>query len=566
LRKSPSVSILLFLLFVGSAAASELLVERYEDACIEGDASACANLGNMYEYGRGVETDFDTAMHFNALGCEHNNAIACIQLGKIYRYHLYAEPDPELVDAYREGCSTAMVHGNSDGFSLVWCFRGLVICESGDACDLRPSVAFGPSYPTNPRSQFDYYYIKLGTGDLNSGRTMIPVICDSPSECEDVYEAMSESIYAVEFPDAGPHSISDRLYFRPPVLSYSQIQSDLGQAFHYFERGCELGGFESCNELGEMYLLGVGITSDEVVAVSNFRLACQNGSGSGCNNLAWMQLFERGGLELEFEEADERIPAAVETFSRGCELGNRFACTNYGVLLATRTPQEALSVFLKACNWGEARACSILVGSIESDLSISGPFPAYPELGILNNWSWEEHEEQSTVSVNEQTPALVVYFEHGSFELSERTRTSIAEFSSSRGLAIVDYFVDGYADSLEGGSGLAQVRASQVRDELRANALNAVNGNFQVVTVSAVANVPADFPSANSRAEVRVNSFSQRGRALLAERERILKFGCDNSWFQFCERLYVSYNQGIGVPVDRDAAGRIPAELRQFRD
>eukprot|EP00128_Syssomonas_multiformis_P005435 Colp12_sorted_trinity150504_noHs@26467 len=70
-------------------------------------------------------------------------------------------------------------------------------------------------------------------------------------------------------------------------------KKDYAKAFEYFQKGCELGSPESCNNAGMMLQRGLGVSKDIKEAESKFSKACEWGFKNGCYNLSCLHLSGR---------------------------------------------------------------------------------------------------------------------------------------------------------------------------------------------------------------------------------------------------------------------------------
>lgn len=87
-----------------------------------------------------------------------------------------------------------------------------------------------------------------------------------------------------------------------------------------FQKGCDGGDANSCNNLGVRYEYGDGVAKDVSRAVQLYQKTCDGGNALGCNNLGHM--YEQG-----LGVAKSNVLAA-QFFHKGCDLGNSDACAN----------------------------------------------------------------------------------------------------------------------------------------------------------------------------------------------------------------------------------------------
>lgn len=83
LLRSTSISLTVLALWAAPAAAQ--VTERlYQEACDEGDLTACNVFGLMFETGEGVPRDFVRAAELYRRACEGGEALGCTNLGLLY--------------------------------------------------------------------------------------------------------------------------------------------------------------------------------------------------------------------------------------------------------------------------------------------------------------------------------------------------------------------------------------------------------------------------------------------------------------------------------------------------
>jgi TPR repeat protein len=96
-------------------------------------------------------------------------------------------------------------------------------------------------------------------------------------------------------------------------------ENDEKEGAAYFERACELGEMAACARLGKAYLVGDGVSADDVTAMRLFRRACDYARADACTGLATMYCMGRGS---------PRDPArAGALFKQACAAGDAVACS-----------------------------------------------------------------------------------------------------------------------------------------------------------------------------------------------------------------------------------------------
>ncbi len=112
----------------------------------------------------------------------------------------------------------------------------------------------------------------------------------------------------------------------------------------------------ACGMLGWLYEHGRGMTADATQAVKWYRLSCDAGEPRGCMAFALMQAQGHGVLK--------DVPAALELLDKVCAGSLAQACTQEGVLLASRqqaTDRARIRSLLDAgCKGGDTPACDLL--------------------------------------------------------------------------------------------------------------------------------------------------------------------------------------------------------------
>ncbi len=155
-----------------------------------------------------------------------------------------------------------------------------------------------------------------------------------------------------------------------------------------YERECESGGAEACNDLARSLSAGSGV-EDRVRARKLFEKACLQGSGDACWSLGGLfekdpvtpsssrrinELYERAcalgagggctshGFRLAQGPSDQ--PAANRAYEKGCALGNGIGCGNrgdhYTLSSDPRDLTQANFFFEKGCNLDDGRSCARL--------------------------------------------------------------------------------------------------------------------------------------------------------------------------------------------------------------
>ncbi len=85
-RLSTALAGKLLLVVVALALFACQDAERLRLSCDDGNATACSNLGFMYQNGEGVTRDLARAASLYQQACDGGNTLACYNLGMFYEH------------------------------------------------------------------------------------------------------------------------------------------------------------------------------------------------------------------------------------------------------------------------------------------------------------------------------------------------------------------------------------------------------------------------------------------------------------------------------------------------
>jgi TPR repeat protein len=187
----------------------------------------------------------------------------------------------------------------------------------------------------------------------------LPMAERDVSKADRYYVAACENGYALGCSNAGMLSLNAKNY---------------ADARSLISRGCEGGSPQGCYNLGYLYLKGLGMDKpDYEAAFKAYAKACDGGEGSACNSVGDMLYENYPGIT----EDDVR---AVHFFTKSCNLGIDAACHNLGVCYrdgvgVAANPQQAGSLFRKACSLGRKEDCGIVVPP-STQSTVNGSVPS----------------------------------------------------------------------------------------------------------------------------------------------------------------------------------------------
>jgi TPR repeat protein len=133
------------------------------------------------------------------------------------------------------------------------------------------------------------------------------------------------------------------------------LEKSIDKAMTFYERACEKGEGKACHNLAVSYARGDGVSKDAAKAEEYYRAGCQAEEMQSCFNLAVM-LNETGKPATQRE--------AMTLFNKACEGGDATGCLNAGLLMRSppggkmsAKPAEAANLFQKACDADLAAGC-----------------------------------------------------------------------------------------------------------------------------------------------------------------------------------------------------------------
>jgi TPR repeat protein len=122
---------------------------------------------------------------------------------------------------------------------------------------------------------------------------------------------------------------------------------------------CIGGDLQRCKQLGDMYATGTGVARDMPRAAELYEKVCDAGVADVCNNLGEM-------YEQQVVPSAAGSKRSEELFNRACSGGSTPGCLNVGLLLSAREDfEQAVHFFDRSCTGGLAAGCHYLAAAIE---------------------------------------------------------------------------------------------------------------------------------------------------------------------------------------------------------
>lgn len=216
----------------GSTKDPTRAVGFFRTACDVGDPEGCANLGRMYDAGRGVAVDRAKARSFFATACDGGAWAGCTYLGlAAAKGEGTTKDEARAVAYYTQGCTG----GHAMGCGL-----------------LGTALAAGRGVARDEARAVAAYTQGCNAND--------------PGACNGLGVML-----------AGARGGVTRDEARAAVL---------------YRQSCEAGFAEACANLGSAHMAGRGLVKDDVKAVAMWSQACESGFAGGCTLLA--SAYENG--------------------------------------------------------------------------------------------------------------------------------------------------------------------------------------------------------------------------------------------------------------------------------
>ncbi|MFO0606405.1 MAG: SEL1-like repeat protein [Polyangiales bacterium] len=315
--------------FAGEAG-SFTLTSRVERDCVQGDATACDNMGYIFLRGEGTRVDCQAAVSAFTLSCDGGNPRACNRLGLMYEQGTCLPVSGERARIfYTRGCD--------GGFNIACSNNGRLHEDGRGGVEANVAAARG-------------WYARGCQGDDFSA-------CGSAATLSRLARQYAESL---EFARRGCDG-RDGTSCNQLGLLYEDglgVVRNPNRAAQYYEQACDLGMQTACSNLGQMVLVGEGTSRDPERARGLFERACteeRDGPRAGCLHLGRMY---RDGVTV----AEDR-PRARRLMTLGCEREFYAACNELGVMCGNDNPQDfdcARANYERACEGGYLESCSNL--------------------------------------------------------------------------------------------------------------------------------------------------------------------------------------------------------------
>jgi TPR repeat protein len=335
----------------------------YRKSAEQGDARGQTNLGNMYANGRGVVKDEAEAVLWYRAAAEQGNAQGQLNLGHMYETGSgVAKDKAEAAKWYRKAAQPAnanVAYTNGDYATALRLWRELA--EQGNAS---AQASLGYMYETGrgvtkDETQAVLWYRKSAEqGDARGQTNLGNMYANGRGVAKDEAEAVLWYRKAAEQGNAQGQVNLGFMYQN----GRGGLPQDDRQAVEWYRKAAEQGDARGQSALGFMYQSGRGgLPQDDKQAVEWYRKAADQGNAVGQAGLGFIYETGRGVTKDEAE--------ASQWYKKAAEQGEAAAQTNLGIMYregrgVAKDDAEAERWFRKAAEQGNARAQTLL-SSIE---------------------------------------------------------------------------------------------------------------------------------------------------------------------------------------------------------
>ena len=310
--------------------------------CTAGDGAACTTLGQRYDEGIGVAKDPVKAEEMFTRACEAKDPEGCYKLG------IGWGSDTDSLERFRFACEA----------------------NHADACaELGYAYSKGKGVTPDPVRARELAERACTAGSSNGCANLGIYLLQGRGGPADLPRAATVSRKACDAGNGGACSRLADLY-----EDGRGVTKDLIAARRISQRACDLGG--GCNNLGVLYMKGIGGDADPHKAKDLFEAACKRDELTACVNMGKIWRNGEVGDVVDTGKAAEYFDLACKRGEpEGCKLREEVAteareaceqnarrCNNWGYLneKGLGVPvsiQAALKLYERACKAGSAKAC-----------------------------------------------------------------------------------------------------------------------------------------------------------------------------------------------------------------
>lgn len=324
----------------------------FADACDGGEPAGCADLGFLYQDGRGLPVDYKVAREALEDACTGGISAACGGLACLYEKGLGGVASEERAVAMNEAaCRGSAAHGPD----FQACLNLGQMLRDGRGAE-KDAVRAAKLFEDlcNRTQDEDDCGSQCGKREFAHGCSLLGALYSFGGQGvkRDQRGAIRLSQQGCELGDTfGCYNLG---------AWYGDgdgVRKDNAKANAYFRRACDGGDFAGCFEVGSDYYHGLGVRKSAKQAAAFFQKACDGEDARGCANLGIF--FEHGtGVPRD-------VATGLALSEHACDLGEPVPCYNLGNryaegYLVRQDVERAASFYERACGRGYTPACEKL--------------------------------------------------------------------------------------------------------------------------------------------------------------------------------------------------------------
>jgi hypothetical protein len=331
--------------------------QLYETACTGGEPDGCARLSWIHARGKGVPIDAARALSLAQAACDRGSPLGCNNLGV-----LYANGEGVARDARR---AFTLYQGACDASVQLACQNMGVEYAVGRAVPKDTSLARSrferACSAGEPLACTNLGAMRFERGDTAAAAELFELACKEgePGACTYVAffkekglagRPRDEPAALREYGDACSQGSGQACGL---VSQFFLKAADTSRAIASATRGCLLASGSSCNMRGIIaYYQG-----DRAAARTHYERGCDNLDAAACGNSAGYQRRGEGG--------PQDLAAAARNYRLGCDLNHGSACLGLAELHETgqgveRSLEQVEKLLQRGCDLNEAKTCNNL--------------------------------------------------------------------------------------------------------------------------------------------------------------------------------------------------------------
>lgn len=279
------IIVLLLLIYSSINLYGKWTLEKMEEACSNGNLQECVNVGlflqNDGKYEEAIERFID--------GCHNELSSGCNNLGRTYKLGIGVKKDiKKHLYYYQKGCE----YGSKNSCYMLGSYY-----EKGEF------------YAKNYKKAYDFYLMACNLGTIDACHAIGWFFENGKGVKKNKEKSKT---YYKKVCDANDHR---GCY---PLGSIYFEEEKLNKAFNVFEKACNLGHYNSCQNVAWMYKKGKGVKVNFLKSAEYYKIACNKNIANSCVGLAGLYSNGRG--------VKKDLTMSFKFFQKACNLGHKNSC------------------------------------------------------------------------------------------------------------------------------------------------------------------------------------------------------------------------------------------------